>query len=166
MGKLKIGIDLHNRASVFMPQQGLDYDLHRLIDLAVLCEELGFYSVSVGDSLLDIYQQVSGILPVVLPLSTFDITPYGNNLFHINSLMQPATATDKPVVGVAITAQVAVPGCATGASHPTDVALAATYCVEVAKAFGEGTCRFYNAEEYAHAVQLYGSLAHLATQGR
>ena len=52
MAKLKIGIDLHNRASVFMPQQGLDYDLNRLIDLAVLCEELGFYSVSVGDSLL------------------------------------------------------------------------------------------------------------------
>ena len=52
MAKLKLGIDLHNRASVFMPEQGLDYDLNRLIDLAVLCEELGFYSVSVGDSLL------------------------------------------------------------------------------------------------------------------
>ena len=52
MAKLKLGIDLHNRASVFMPQQGIDYDLNRLIDLAVLCEELGFYSVSVGDSLL------------------------------------------------------------------------------------------------------------------
>jgi alkanesulfonate monooxygenase SsuD/methylene tetrahydromethanopterin reductase-like flavin-dependent oxidoreductase (luciferase family) len=52
VAKLKLGIDLHNRASVFMPQQGLDYDLNRLIDLAVLCEELGFYSVSVGDSFL------------------------------------------------------------------------------------------------------------------
>ena len=52
MAKLKLGIDLHNRASVFMPQQGLGYDLNQLIDLAVLCEELGFYSVSVGDSLL------------------------------------------------------------------------------------------------------------------
>jgi alkanesulfonate monooxygenase SsuD/methylene tetrahydromethanopterin reductase-like flavin-dependent oxidoreductase (luciferase family) len=52
VGKLKLGIDLHNRASVFMPEQGLDYDLNRLVDLAVLCEELGFYSVSVGDSLL------------------------------------------------------------------------------------------------------------------
>jgi alkanesulfonate monooxygenase SsuD/methylene tetrahydromethanopterin reductase-like flavin-dependent oxidoreductase (luciferase family) len=52
VGDLKLGIDLHNRASVFMPEQGLDYDLNRLIDLAVLCEELGFYSVSVGDSLL------------------------------------------------------------------------------------------------------------------
>jgi alkanesulfonate monooxygenase SsuD/methylene tetrahydromethanopterin reductase-like flavin-dependent oxidoreductase (luciferase family) len=52
LGDLKLGIDLHNRASVFMPEQGLDYDLNRLIDLAVLCEDLGFYSVSVGDSLL------------------------------------------------------------------------------------------------------------------
>jgi alkanesulfonate monooxygenase SsuD/methylene tetrahydromethanopterin reductase-like flavin-dependent oxidoreductase (luciferase family) len=52
MAKLKLGIDLHNRASVFMPEQGIDYDLNRLIDLAVLCEELGFHSVSVGDSLL------------------------------------------------------------------------------------------------------------------
>ena len=57
MAKLKLGIDLHNRASVFMPEQGLDYDLNRLIDLAVLCEELGFYSVSVGDSLLQLVSE-------------------------------------------------------------------------------------------------------------
>jgi hypothetical protein len=134
--------------------------------MAITPTALQGYLLPVSESLLDIYQQVTGVLPVVLPLSTYDITPYGNDLFHINSLMQPAIATDKPVVGVAITAQVAVPGCATGASHPTDVALATTYCVEVAKAFGEGTCSFYNAEQYAHAVQLYGSMAHLTTQGR
>ena len=52
MAKLKLGIDLHNRASVFMPEQGYDYDINRLVDLAVMCEELGFYSASVGDSLL------------------------------------------------------------------------------------------------------------------
>lgn len=50
--KVKLGACIHNRAAVFMPQQGLDFDLNRLIDLAVLCEELGFYSVSVGDSFL------------------------------------------------------------------------------------------------------------------
>jgi alkanesulfonate monooxygenase SsuD/methylene tetrahydromethanopterin reductase-like flavin-dependent oxidoreductase (luciferase family) len=49
---MTLGIDLHNRACVFFPKHGLDYDLGRLIDLAVLCEELGFSSVSVGDSLL------------------------------------------------------------------------------------------------------------------
>jgi alkanesulfonate monooxygenase SsuD/methylene tetrahydromethanopterin reductase-like flavin-dependent oxidoreductase (luciferase family) len=52
MGRMTFGIDLHNRACLFFPQHGLDYDLGRLIDLAVLCEELGFASVSVGDSLL------------------------------------------------------------------------------------------------------------------
>lgn len=50
--KMKFGACIHNRAAVFMPRQGLDFDLHRLIDLAVLCEELGFFSVSVGDSFL------------------------------------------------------------------------------------------------------------------
>src|SRR5262249_53293361 len=43
---------LHNRACLFYPRHGIDYDLARLIDLAVLCEELGFESVCVGDSLL------------------------------------------------------------------------------------------------------------------
>lgn len=52
MARMTFGIDLHNRACLFFPKHGLDYDLNRLIDLAVLCEELGFVSVSVGDSLL------------------------------------------------------------------------------------------------------------------
>ena len=52
MARMTLGIDLHNRACLFFPRHGLDYDLGRLIDLAVLCEELGFDSVSVGDSLL------------------------------------------------------------------------------------------------------------------
>lgn len=119
------------------------------------------YILPVSGSLLDIYQHVTGALPVVLPLSLYDITPYGNGLSHINSIVQPAIATDKPVVGVAVTAQIAVPGCATGANHPIDIALAATFCLEVAKAFGAGTCSFYDAEQYAHALKLYGTLAHL-----
>ncbi len=52
MRKIKIGIDLHNRASVFLPEEGYDFGLNRLVDLAVYCEELGFDFVSVGDSLL------------------------------------------------------------------------------------------------------------------
>src|SRR5688500_8909437 len=49
---MTFGVDLHNRACMFFPKHGLDYDLSRLLDLAALCEELGFASVSVGDSLL------------------------------------------------------------------------------------------------------------------
>lgn len=52
MGTPQFGLCIHNRAATFMPEHGLDYDLHRLIDLAVLSEELGFYAVSVGDGLL------------------------------------------------------------------------------------------------------------------
>lgn len=61
-----------------------------------------------------------------------DITPYGNGLFHVNSILQPATATAARVVGVALTAEVVVPGSATGASQPVDIELAVRFCLEVA----------------------------------
>jgi hypothetical protein len=115
----------------------------------------------VSDDLLDIYQQVTGHAPVVVPITTFDITPYGNGLSHVNSIVQPAVATDRPVVGVAVTAEVAVPGCATGANHASDVALAATFCIEVAKAVGADRCRFYDPDEFALATAAYGDLARL-----
>ena len=79
----------------------------------------------------------------------------------MNSILQPATATEKPVVGVAITAETAVPGSATGSSHPTDIALAVSFCIETAKAVGSGRARFYDAEHFAAAQRMYGSLAHL-----
>ena len=70
-----------------------------------------------SEDLLSLLQNVTGRLPVVFPLATQDITPYGNGVYHLNSILQPATATAAPVVGLAITAEVAVPGCGTGASQ-------------------------------------------------
>ena len=102
--------------------------------------------LKVSDSLLDIMEIVTGQPSRVCPITTQDITPYGNDLDHINSIMQPTTATDKPVVGVAITTEVPVPGCGTGASHPTDIEAAARFCLEVAKSFGKGLCSFYDEE--------------------
>jgi hypothetical protein len=119
------------------------------------------YVLPVADDLLDVYANVTGRPPVVLPLTSYDITPYGNGLPHVNSILQPAIATDKPVVGVAITAETAVPGSATGASHPTDIALAVSFCIETAKAVGSGRARVYDAEHFAAAQRMYGSLAHL-----
>lgn len=124
------------------------------------------YILRVSDSLLDIMQIVTGKLPVVLPITTQDITPYGNGLHHINSLVQPCTATSSPVVGVAITAETAVPGCATGASHEVDIELAARFALEVAKAFGRKMCKFYDEEEFELITRLYGSMEHLKTLGR
>ncbi len=119
------------------------------------------YILRVSEDLLDIMQMVTGKLPVVFPITTQDITPYGNGVYHLNSIMQPAVATHAPVVGVAITTEVAVPGCATGASHPLDIEMACRFCIEVAKVFGERKYSFYNEQEFKRLVMLYGSLEHL-----
>ena len=121
--------------------------------------------LKVSDSLLDIMEWVTGKAPRVCPITTQDITPYGNNLHHINSIMQPTIATDKPVVGVAITTEVPVPGCGTGASHPMDIEVAARFTLEVAKAFGEGSCSFYDEDEWDNIKMRYGALRKLQTLG-
>ena len=124
------------------------------------------YILRVSEDLLSVMERVTGQLPAVFALSTLDITPYGNGLYHLNSILQPCTATDAPVVGVAIVTEVPVAGCATGATHFTDVEAAARYAVEVAKDFGEGKCSFYDTEEFSKAVGRYGSMKHLQTFGK
>jgi hypothetical protein len=119
----------------------------------------------ISEDLLTILQNVSGRMPAVLPLTMQDITPYGNGLFHVNSILQPATATAAPVVGVALTAEVAVPGSATGASQPADIDLAVRFCLEVAKDFGAGRCRFHDPEEWEAIQRRYGSMQRLQTMG-
>jgi hypothetical protein len=121
--------------------------------------------LKVSDSLLDIMEWVTGQPPKVCPITTQDITPYGNNLYHINSIMQPTIATDKPVVGVAITTEVPVPGCGTGSSHPTDIELAARFTLEVAKSYSKGVCSFYDEEEWGNISTRYGALTKLQTLG-
>jgi hypothetical protein len=123
------------------------------------------YILKTSTDLLRLVSHVTGQLPVVLPLATQDITPYGNGLDHINSIMQPATATDAPVVGVALTAEMAVPGCASGASQIMDVEIAVRFCIEVAKGFGRGECAFYDVEEFDRLLALYGSMKHLQGAG-
>ena len=119
----------------------------------------------VSDDLVGIAEMSSGRRVSTYPLSMADITPYGNGLYHLNSILQPACATDAPVVGVAVTTETAVPGCATGATHLTDLDEAGTFMIEVAKAFGQGTCAFYDTEELARFQARYGSMAHLQTMG-
>ena len=124
------------------------------------------YILRVSKDLLDIMQMTTGKLPHVFALSTQDITPYGNELFHLNSILQPATATDAPVVGVAITTEVPVAGCATGATHAADLEEAARFVLETAKAYGRGVCQFYNKEEFDKIVSKYGEMKHIQTLGK
>jgi len=80
--------------------------------------------------------------------------------------MQPSVVTDAPVVGVAITSALPVPGCATGANQIVDIEQAARFVVEVAKAYGARRCRFYDEEEFKRLTSLYGSMRRLQTLGR
>lgn len=124
------------------------------------------YILRASESLLDIMQRTTGKLPYVFPVNMQDITPYGNDVHHINSIMQPCTCTDAPVVGVAITTETMVPGCATGCSHFADVEEAARFVLEAAKSYGRGEFKFYDEAEFAHMVELYGSMKQLQTLGK
>lgn len=124
------------------------------------------YILRVSEDLLTIMEIVTGKPAVVFPITTQDITPYGNGVYHLNSILQPSTATSAPVVGVAITSEIPVPGAATGATQVMDLDEAARFVVEVAKAYGENLCSFYDREEYNRLLALYGSLKHLQTLGR
>lgn len=121
--------------------------------------------LKVSDSLLSLAETVSGQPAVVFAVSQQDISPYGNGLYHLNSILQPATATQAPVVGVAITASTAVPGCGTGASQPVDVEQAGRFAIEVAKLFGCRPDCFYDSAEFARIQRLYGSMEHWQTLG-
>ena len=84
----------------------------------------------------------------------------------MNSILQPAVATKAPVVGVAITTETPVAGCATGATHLVDVEVTGRFVIEVAKNFTRGQCSFYDAEEFALLQKLYGDMSHFQTKGR
>ncbi|WP_020573157.1 DUF1177 domain-containing protein [Actinopolymorpha alba] len=139
-----------------------------------ICNHLGFaisptvkegWILRTSEDLLAVQQRVTGRLPVVLPLAMQDITPYGNDVHHVNSILQPATATTAPVVGVALTTETAVAGSATGATDLPSVDAAVRFCIEVAKDFGRGACAFYNEEEFARLVAMYGPMTKLQTLG-
>lgn len=124
------------------------------------------YILRFSPDLLRIMEMTTGELPSTFAITTQDITPYGNDLYHINSILQPAVATDVPVAGLAVTAVSAVPGCGTGASHEVDIAQAVRYAIEVAKEYTAGTLKFYDEKEYDHLQNLYGSMKHLQTMGK
>ena len=123
------------------------------------------FILKVSEDLLDIMERTTGKSPKVLPITNQDITPYGNNIHHINSIMQPSTATSSPVVGVAITTESIVAGCATGATSPYDVEQTARYVLEVCKDFGEGKVSFYDENEWNIIKKRYGDLKILQTLG-
>lgn len=133
--------------------------------IAITPTVLDGWILPVAPDLVDVYEQVCGTPARVLPLSTYDITPYGNGLYHVNSILQPAIASAVPTVGLAVTAETAVAGSGTNASHPVDISLAVAFSIETAARFGAGKLAFHDEAQFERAGELYGSMTHLKTGG-
>ncbi len=121
--------------------------------------------LKVSPDLIDIYIRVTGEPPVVVPITMQDIIPFSTPVYHINSMMQPWLYTDAPVVGVAITARMAIPGSATGATNIWALEQAARFIIEVAKEFTTGKAKFYDEEEWRKIISIHGSVKELMRKG-
>lgn len=119
------------------------------------------YILRISDDLLSIMEQTTGKLPVTFPITTQDITPYGNGLYHFNSIMQPCVATMSPVVGVAITSEIPVAGCTTGVTNAQQIDNVGRFLIEVSQRFSQNKCQFFDKDEYQLIVKKYGSLKSL-----
>lgn len=124
------------------------------------------YILKVSDDLVRVMEMSTGNSAHTFPVTMQDITPYGNDLYHINSILQPSVATKSPVVGVAVTTVSSVAGCGTGASHEVDVSSASNFSIEVAKEYGEGKLSFYDEDEFSRIEKLYGKMNILQTLGK
>ena len=117
--------------------------------------------LKVSNDLLRVMEHTTGSLPAAFPITMQDIVPYVGDVFHINSLMQPAVVTRAPVVGIALTSAGSVPGCASGVSNPFRAEEAGRYVVECAQQFGRGEVAFYDREEFARLCAMYGEMRRL-----
>jgi hypothetical protein len=120
------------------------------------------YILRVSPDLVKIMESTTGKPAVTWPISLQDITPYDNDLYHFNSIMQPHVATTAPVVGIALTARSVVGGNDSSASYEIEIAEAVRFCVEVAKRYTVSlpgySCDFYNATEWQKIRSVYPDL--------
>lgn len=130
---------------------------HRGIAISPTAKE--GYILRVAPDLVTLMEYATGRPAKTFPITTQDITPYDNGVYHFNSIMQPHVATTAPVVGLAITAKTVVPGSETGASYESELVDATVFATEVAKQFTRQKVAFYNADEYKTLTDMYGSLA-------
>lgn len=119
------------------------------------------YILRVSNDLMDIYQNVTGQWPVIVPLGTIDLTPIDNGLYHLNGMAQENVVTDAPIVGVALTSAMPIAGSTSGASQIMDIEAAARFAIEVAKGYTAGRVNFYDSSEFERIIALYGSMKHL-----
>jgi hypothetical protein len=121
--------------------------------------------LKVSPDLIDIYIRVTGEPPVIVPITMQDLTPYTTPVYHLNSMMHPWLYTKAPVVGVAITARMAVPGSATGVTNIVALEQATRFVIEVAKEFTAGRAKFYDEKEWETLMRIHGPVDRILRAG-
>ncbi|MCI4435814.1 MAG: DUF1177 domain-containing protein [Ignisphaera sp.] len=121
--------------------------------------------LKVSPDLIDIYIRVTGEPPVIVPITMQDLIPYSTPVYHLNSMMQPWLYTKAPVVGVAITTRMAVPGSATGATNIVALEQATRFVIEVAKEFTAGRAKFYDEKEWETLMRIHGPVDRILRAG-
>ncbi|HDI02427.1 MAG TPA: DUF1177 domain-containing protein [Ignisphaera sp.] len=121
--------------------------------------------LKVSPDLIDIYIRVTGETPAVVPITMQDILPYTTPVYHINSMMQPWIYTSAPIVGIAITTIMAVPGSATGATDVWSLEKATRFIIEVAKEFTSRKIKFYDEEEWKKIIEIHGTMKEIMKRG-
>jgi hypothetical protein len=121
--------------------------------------------LKVSPDLIDIYMRVTGEPPVIVPITMQDILPFSTPVYHINSILQPWLYTKAPIVGVATTTRIVVPGSATGATNIFSLEQATRFVVEVAKDFTMGRARFYDEDEWKTIMKIHGEISHIMRKG-
>jgi len=121
--------------------------------------------LKVSEDLINIYVRVTGEPAKIVPITLQDILPFSTKVYHINSMMQPWIYTKAPVVGVATTTMLPVPGSATGATNVTVLEQATRFVVEVAKEFTAGKIRFYDESEWETIMSVHGRIDEILRRG-
>jgi len=121
--------------------------------------------LKVSDEILDIYTRVTGEPPVIVPLTMQDVLPFSTKIYHINSIIQPWIYTTAPVIGVATTTRMPVPGSATGVTNVFALDQAARFVLEVAKDFTAERVKFYDEKDWETIIKVHGSIREIMRKG-
>ena len=121
--------------------------------------------LKVSEDLINIYVRVTGEPARIVPITLQDILPFSTKVYHINSMMQPWIYTKAPVVGVATTTSLPVPGSATGATNAWALEQATRFVIEVAKEYTAGRIKFYDEAEWNTIMQVHGRIDEILKKG-
>jgi len=121
--------------------------------------------LKVSEDLINIYVRVTGEPARIVPITLQDILPFSTKVYHINSMMQPWIYTKAPVVGVATTTSLPVPGSATGATNAWALEQATRFVIEVAKEYTAGRIKFYDEAEWNTIIQVHGRIDEILKKG-